>query len=64
MEVLQDNPPFIFIWNDHFQLIGNGTAPNYKFSNKVKFVVNANGDVAIDTENFDFPCETIDGEIG
>ena len=64
MEVIQENPPFIFLWNDHFQLIGNGTAPNYKFSNKVKFLVNADGDVVIDTENFDWPCETIEGEIG
>ena len=64
MEVVQENPPFIFLWNDHFQLIGKGTAPNYKFSNKIKFVVNANGDVVIDTDDYYWPCETIDAEIG
>ena len=56
MEVVQENPPYIFLWNDHFQLIGNGTAPNYKFSNKIKIVVDANGDVVIDTGSFDWPC--------
>jgi len=64
MEVIQENPPFILLWNDHFQLIGHGTAANYKFSNTIKLVVNANGDVVIGTENFDWPCETTDGAVG
>ena len=64
MEVIQENPPFIFLWNDHFQLIGNGTAPNYKFSGKIKVVVNANGDVVIETDSFEWPCDTIDGGVG
>jgi hypothetical protein len=64
MEVVQENPPFIFLWNDHFQLIGKGSAANYSFSNKVKFVVNANGDVVVDTDSFEWPCETIDASTG
>lgn len=64
MEVVQENPPFIFIWNDHFQLIGKGKAPNYRFSNKIKVVVNANGEVIIDEDSFEWPCDTVDAEIG
>ena len=59
MEVIQENPPFIFLWNDHFQLIGQGSAPNYDFHNKVKFLVNANGDVIIDVDDLEWPCPTI-----
>ena len=61
MEVIQESPPYIFLWNDHFQLIGKGTAPNYRFYFKVKFVVNANGEVIIDLENEETPCEYVDG---
>lgn len=61
MEVIQENPPFIFLWNDHFQLIGKGTAPNYRFYSKVKFVVNANGEVIIDLISDETPCEYVDG---
>lgn len=61
MEVIQENPPFIFLWNDHFQLIGKGTAPNYRFYFKVKFVVNANGEVIIDLISDETPCEYVDG---
>jgi hypothetical protein len=64
MEVVQENPPFIFLWNDHFQLNGKGSAPNYRFNNKVKIVVNANGDVIIDQGSIDEPCEYVDGGIG
>ncbi len=64
MEVVQENPPFIFLWNDHFQLNGKGPAPNYRFNNKVKIVVNANGDVIIDQGSIDEPCEYVDGGIG
>jgi len=64
MEVVQANPPFIFVLNDHFQLVGKGSAPNYRFNNKVKIVVNANGDVIIDRADSDEPCEYIDGGVG
>ena len=63
MEVIQENPPFIFMWNDHFQLIGQGTAPNYRFYAKVKFLVDANGDVVIDFEDELWPCPTIAFDI-
>lgn len=64
MEVIHENPPFIFRWNDHFRLIGQGTAPNFGFYNKVKIVVNANGDVIIDLQDVEWPCLTIAAEIG
>lgn len=59
MEVIQENPPFLFLWNDHFQLIGKGSAPNYSFYQKVKLLVNANGDVIIDLDDLEWPCPTI-----
>lgn len=59
MEVIQENPPFLFLWNDHFQLIGKGSAPNYNFYQKVKLLVNANGDVIIDLDDVEWPCPTI-----
>lgn len=64
MEVVQENPPFIFLWNDHFQLIGKGDAPNYRFSNKVKIVVDANGEVIIERNSVENPCEYVDGGVG
>jgi hypothetical protein len=48
MEVTQESPPYIFIWNDHFRLIGKGQAENFDTYFKVKIVMNANGDPIID----------------
>ena len=64
MEVIEEDPPFLFIWNDHFQLIGKGATPDYRFSNKVKVVVDANGNVIIDEDSFEWPCDTVDGGVG
>jgi len=61
MEVVKGNSPepFLFIWNDHFELIGNGTAPNYRFYNKVWIHVDANGIPRIEFEDGEWPCDTI-----
>jgi len=67
MEVIQNVPedmPYLFLWNDHFQLIGKGSAPNDDFYNKVKILVNANGEVVIDLDDWKTPCPTIEGEVG
>jgi hypothetical protein len=48
MEVIQENPPYIFIWNDHFRLIGKGRAENFDTYFKVKIVINANGEPIIE----------------
>lgn len=63
MEVIKENPPFIFLWNDHFQLIGQGTAPNYSFATKIRIVVDANGEPQVEFEGGDWPCPTIDFDI-
>jgi hypothetical protein len=63
MEVVQENPPFVFLWNDHFELIGNGTAPNYRFYNKIRLIVDANGEISVDFADDAVPCPTIDFEI-
>ena len=63
MEVIEENPPFVFLWNDHFQLIGNGAAPNYSFSSKIRLIVNAEGEVTVDFAEAEWPCPTIDFAI-
>jgi len=63
MEVIQnpyENLPYLFVWNDHFQLIGKGTAPDFDFANKVKILINANGEPIIEFEAVDSPCPTVD----
>lgn len=58
MEIIQENPPYIFIWNDHFRLIGKGRADNFDTYFKVKIVVNANGEPIIEFID-SFECEEI-----
>ena len=64
MEVVQnlaEDAPYLFIWNDHFQLIGKGAAPNYEFHNKLRILVNANGEPVIELEDVEWPCDYVDG---
>lgn len=63
MEVIEENPPFVFLWNDQFQLIGNRAAPNYSFSSKIRLIVNAEGEVTVDFTEAEWPCPTIDFAI-
>jgi len=58
MEVIQENPSYIFLWNDHFQLVGKGKAENFKLYYKIRIVVNANGDQTVDFEDF-IQCENV-----
>jgi hypothetical protein len=61
MEVVQGiegNSPFIFLWNDHFQLVGKGKAENFRLYYKIRMVVNANGETTVDFED-SFECETV-----
>ena len=58
MEVIQENPPYIFLWNDHFQLIGKGRAENFKLYFKIRSVVNANGELTVDFLDA-VQCDTI-----
>ena len=58
-EVVQEKRPFVMYWNDHFQLIGKGTAPNYRFYGRVKFVVDENGDWVPEVVGMEWQCPTI-----
>jgi len=61
MEVVQgieENSPFIFLWNDHFQLIGKGRAENFNTYYKIRMVVNANGELTVNFEDF-MQCENV-----
>ena len=62
MEVIQENPPYIFLWNDHFRLIGKGKAENFETHFKVQMVYNANGELVVEYVDAT-SCETIDGEV-
>lgn len=37
MEVMNEKRPFVFYWNDHFQMVGKGAAPTYRLYLTVKF---------------------------
>ena len=63
MEVIQENPPYIFLWNDHFQLIGKGKAENFALYFKTRFVVNANGEVTVGFQD-EAQCDTVWFEFG
>ena len=56
MEIIQENPPYIFLWNDHFQLIGKGKAENFSLYYKIRMVINANGELTVNFED-SFECE-------
>jgi hypothetical protein len=58
MEVIQENPPFIFLWNDHFQLVGKGQAENFNTYYKIRIVENANGELSVAFEDF-LQCENV-----
>ena len=58
MEVIQENPPFIFLWNDHFQLVGKGRAENFSIYLKIRIVENANGEQTVSFED-SVQCENV-----
>jgi hypothetical protein len=68
MEVVTEDRPFVFYWNDHFQLVGKGTAPTYRLYSKIRFDEfdpDSGGPVidSIQFENGDWPCPTVDFDI-
>ncbi len=65
-EVVQEQRPFVFYWNDHFQLAGKGSAPTYRLYGKVRFDELGDDGPVPDSIHFaagDWPCPTIDFEI-
>lgn len=58
MEVIQENPPYIFLWNDHLQLIGKGQAENFNTYFKIRIVENASGETTVDFLDF-VQCENV-----
>jgi hypothetical protein len=59
MEVIQEAPPYIFLWNDHFRLVGKGPAGDFRTYFKIRIVTDANGRVVVDYLDA-MECETID----
>ena len=64
MEVVQEQRPFVFYWNDHFQLVGKGSAPTYRLYSKIRFD-KLDPDTglpvpdSIHFEDGDWPCPTV-----
>jgi hypothetical protein len=58
MTVIQENPPFILLFNDHFQLVGKGQAENFYIYYKIRMVVNANGELTVNFED-SLQCEEV-----
>jgi hypothetical protein len=59
-EVVQGHRPFIFYWNDHFQLVGKDGAPTYRLYSKIRFnEFGSEGPDSIIFEDGDWPCPTI-----
>jgi hypothetical protein len=61
MEVVQgieESSPFIFLWNDHIQLVGKGQAENFDIYWKIRFVKNANGETTVNFEDY-MQCENV-----
>jgi len=48
MELLQIGSSVVYINNDWMPLIGKGQAENYMYKYKVRWVMNANGEVVVD----------------
>jgi hypothetical protein len=61
MEVVQgieESSPFIFLWNDHIQLVGKGQAENFDIYWKIRSVKNANGETTVNFEDY-MQCENV-----
>ena len=68
MEVVKEDRPYVFYWNDHFELVGKGRAPTYRLYSKIRFDEfdpDSGGPVidSIQFENGDWPCPTVDFAI-
>jgi len=62
MEVIQQNPPYVLIWNDTFKLVGKGKADDFRITWKARVVFNANGDLIMDYFEA-LQCETLDAGL-
>ena len=48
MEVFQANKSTVYLNNDWMPLIGKGGAENYMYLYRIRFVINANGEIVVD----------------
>jgi hypothetical protein len=59
-EVVQGQRPFIYYWNDHFELVGKGAAPTYKFYSRIRFdEFDEDGNPIPEFISAEWPCETL-----
>lgn len=65
MEVVQGERPFVFYWNDHFQVVGKGGAPTYRLYSRIRFnEFDEDGNPIPEFISADWPCATIAFGIG
>lgn len=63
-EVVQGERPFIYYWNDHFQLVGIGGAPTLKFYSRIRFdEFDEDGNPIPEFISAEWPCATIAFDI-
>jgi hypothetical protein len=67
MEVVNEQRPYVFYWNDHFEMVGKGQAPTYRLYSKIRFD-EADGDGypvpdSIQFEDGDWACPAVAFEV-
>lgn len=63
-EVVQEKRPFIFYWNDHFELVGRAGAPTYKLYSRIRFdEFDEDGNPIPEFISAEWPCATIAFDI-
>lgn len=60
MEVVQEQRPFVYYWNDHFELMGKGNVPIHRFYSRIRFdEFDEDGNPIPEYISADWPCATI-----
>ena len=63
-EVVQEKRPYIFYWNDHFELVGRAGAPTYKLYSRIRFdEFDEDGNPIPEFISAEWPCATIAFDI-
>jgi hypothetical protein len=64
MEVVNEKRPYVFYWNDHFELVGKAGAPTHRFYSRVRFDgFDNDGNPIPEFISAEWPCATIAYEM-
>ena len=63
-EIVQGKRPFIWYWNDHFELVGKAGAPTYRFYSRIRFnEFDDEGNPIPEFISAEWPCATVAFDI-